>query len=184
MLGMIGRIRLNVADVVIGTAALLALLPVTGALAGLAGGTHLSDAVWFLINLGGPLIVIGSGIYGFVLHIKKALFTLAYTLLVTAGGLINLKVTGFDRLMLGWSLCAIAVGALMLAVKSRRACTITGVVWSLCLLGMWCYGGVVSSLRHGSTAFVMRTALLIASLLAMLMLMLVHLRQDRFAGQT
>lgn len=136
---------LPVLAVVAAILALVGLLPVAGGLPAIASPAMFSaDAIWFTVNLAGPLLLLAAGLRALFPQPSQLRYIAVYAALLTVLGELRLLLGGFHRLTLGWLVMAVCVGVLLLILQRVWIWSLAGGILSGLLLGVWSYGGIVS----------------------------------------
>ena len=91
-------------DTAVGVVALIALFPTAGGMPAMSGGNPLADGFWFLLNLGGALLLLAAGIASLLPRIKRSTFIASFATLIVVLGLVRFEVSGFSQLLPGWLL--------------------------------------------------------------------------------
>ena len=167
-------------DVGVAVLALVGLLPITGALAGIASPAFpLADVAWFTANLAGGLLLLAVGPRMLLPAVRSGWYVGGYTALLAVVGVLRLWLTGFHSLATAWLLMALCVGGLLLIFRRFWLWALIGGLWSGILLGIWSYGGVVSYMSAASPQFPILLPLQIVGSAAAIVVGLLHLRFRR-----
>ena len=136
---------LPVLAVVAAILALVGLLPVAGGLPAIASPAMFSaDAIWFTVNLAGPLLLLAAGLRALFPQPSQFVYVAVFVALLTVLGEMRLLLAGFHRLTLGWLVMGVCVGILLLILQRVWIWSLAGGILSGLLLGFWSYGGIVS----------------------------------------
>ncbi len=168
---------LPILDVGIAVLVLVGLLPVTGALAGIASPAFpLADVLWLIANLAGALLLLAVGPRMLMPAVPSGLYVGGYTTLLVVVGGVRLWLTGFHSLAVAWLLMALCVGGLLLVIRRFWLWALIGGLWSGILLGIWSYGGVVSYLSAAAPQFPIFLLFQVTGSVAAIIVGLLHLR--------
>jgi hypothetical protein len=168
---------LPVLDIVASVGVLVGLLPLTGALPGIAVPAFpLANALWFTAGLGGAFLLLATGPKLLLGSTSSLLYAVVFAILVGAAGAARLHWAGFGNLIYDWLAMALVVGVMLLLFRGPSAWGIVGGLWSGLLLGAWSsvllYGYFTTPTRLFSKVLPFQLA---ASVLAVVVA-LMHLR--------
>jgi hypothetical protein len=168
---------LPVLDIVASVGVLVGLLPLTGALPGIADPAFpLANALWFTCGLGGAFLLLATGPRLLLQGPSSLLYVVAFAVLLGVGGAARLHWAGFGNLIYDWLAMALVVGVMLLLLRGPAAWGIVGGLWSGLLLGAWSgvllYGYFTTPTRLFSKLLPFQLA---ASILAVVVA-LMHLR--------
>ncbi len=118
-------------------AGIAGLLPLAFGMAGVAPPLFpLGNGVFFLVILGGPLLLLASGFHVLATRLSKRWFLAAFTaLLVTAGLELFWKIPGHG-LLLNWIAMSLVVVLITVALRRSWLWAVAGGVWTGVLLGL------------------------------------------------
>jgi hypothetical protein len=171
---------LSVLDILASSLALIGLLPIVGGLPGIASqGQPLTDGIWFIINLGGALVLLAGGTKLLLPKVPVRLFVLFYTALISVLGTLRLQLVGFHLLIGGWLVMVFGVGGLLLLLNRPWLWAVAGTAWCVLLLGVWSAGGVIGFLSIETQRLSFFLPLQIVALVITLVLLVLNIRFRR-----
>ena len=125
-------------DIVASVGVLVGLLPLTGALPGIAVPAFpLATALWFTCGLGGAFLLLATGPRLLLQGPSLLLYVVAFAVFLGAAGTARLHWAGFGNLIDDWLVMALVVGGMLLVLRGPTAWGIVGGLWSGLLLGAW-----------------------------------------------
>lgn len=129
---------LPILDLVAAVCVLVGLLPLTGALPGIADPAFpLANALWFTVGLGGAFLLLATGPKLLLGAVPSLLYVAAFAVLLAVAGAVHLYSSGFKNLIYDWLVMALVVGILLLVLRRPSAWGLVGGLWSGLLLGTW-----------------------------------------------
>jgi hypothetical protein len=129
---------LPILDLVAAVCVLVGLLPLTGALPGIADPAFpLANALWFTCGLGGAFLLLATGPRLLLQGPSSLLYVVAFAVLLGTAGAARLHWAGFGNLIFDWLAMALVVGGMLLLLRGPAAWGIVGGLWSGLLLGAW-----------------------------------------------
>jgi hypothetical protein len=165
------------ADVLESLLALYVLLPIAGALPGIASeGQPLVDSLWFGINLCGPLILLAGGLKGWFGKMRFGSFAVAFACVVALLGAFALQLGGFHRLIAGWILMTLYLAGLLVSLRRPWLWAIVGTTWSLFLLGTWSTVSTIGFITTETQQFSFFLPLQVLAFGLSLVVLFLHLR--------
>jgi hypothetical protein len=157
--------------------ALVGLLPLAGGLPAIASPALFSaDAIWFTVNLAGPLLLLAAGVRLLLPGPSQLVYVSIYIAVLIAIGELRLWLAGFPRLTIGWLMMSVCVGLLLLILQRFWVWALVGGIWSGLLLGFWSYGGIVSYMSASAPQFPMLLPVQIIGCLLTLLVAGLYLR--------
>ena len=167
----------SVLDVVAAIPALAGLLPMAGGLPSIASpAIPFADAIWFMANLAGPVLLLAAGLRPALRGIPVLWYVSGYVLLLIVAGEVKFWMAGFHRLASGWFLMALCIGVLLLILRRFWLWAVVGGLWSGLLLGIWSYGGIVAYTTASAALFPTLLLIQIVGAFMALVVGLLHLR--------
>jgi hypothetical protein len=124
----------NLLNIMASAVCIVALMPLTFGMAGLAAPLFpLGNAVFFLAMMGGPILLLASGLRTTVGHFSKLQFltTLTGLLAVFGGALFR-----WHGLFVDWMVMTIAVSVIAAILKQSWLWAVVGGAWAAVLLGV------------------------------------------------
>jgi hypothetical protein len=168
---------LPVLDIVASVGVLIGLLPLTGALPGIADPAFpLANALWFTAGLGGAFLLLATGPKLMLGSTSSLMYVTAFAILLGAAGALHLHSAGFGNLIYDWLVMALAVGVILLLLRGPSAWGIVGGLWSGLLLGAWSGIGLYSYLSTPTRIFSKSLLLQLAASILAVVVALMHLR--------
>jgi hypothetical protein len=147
-------LALPILDLVASVGVLVGLLPLTGALPGIADPAFpLANALWFTGGLGGAFLLLATGPKLLLGSTSSLLYVAVFAVLLGAAGALRLQSAGFPNLILDWLAMSLAVAVLLLLLRRPWAWGLVGGLWSGLLLGAWSGFGVYSYLTTPTRVF-------------------------------
>jgi hypothetical protein len=145
---------LPILDLVASVGVLVGLLPLTGALPGIAAPAFpLANALWFTCGLGGAFLLLATGPKLLLGGTSSLLYITVFAVFLGVAGGLRLHVAGFGNLILDWLVMVLAVAVLLVLLRRPWAWGLVGGLWSGLLLGAWSGIGVYSYLTTPTRVF-------------------------------
>ena len=168
---------LPVLDIVASVGVLVGLLPLTGALPGIADPAFpLANALWFTCGLGGAFLLLATGPKMLLGSTSSLLYAAVFAILLGAAGAIHLYSAGFRNLVCDWLVMTLAIGVLLLLLRGPSAWGIVGGFWSGMLLGAWSGIGIYGYFTTPTRLFSKLLPLQLAASILAVVVALMHLR--------
>lgn len=168
---------LPILDVVVAIGLLVGLLPVTGALPGIADPAFpLANVLWFTGGLGGAFLLLAAGPKLFLGGTSSLLYITVYAVLLGIAGTLRLYSAGFRNLVFDWLLMALLVAVLLLVLKRPWVWGLVGGIWGGLLLGAWSGIGVYSYLTTPTRVFSKLLPFQVLASILAIVVALMHLR--------
>lgn len=174
---------LPILDLVAAVCVLMGLLPLTGALPGIADPAFpLANALWFTSGLGGAFLLLATGPKLLLGAMPSLPYVAVFAVLLGTAGAIHLYSSGFRSLVYDWLVMALVVGILLLVLRGPSAWGLVGGLWSGLLLGAWSGIGLYSYFTTPTRIFskllpFQLAASILAVIVALMHLSLYHKQQ-------
>lgn len=101
-----------------------------------------ADALWLTLHLVGPMLLLAAGLRSLLYRVPGIVFICGFCVIWILIGIYFTRITGYNRLAVGWVEMIVFVGVVLLALRKTKWWAVIGSTWTAILLSAYTFSTI------------------------------------------